>query len=125
MRQRFGLKTGDICLMAGMLVLAAFLFLFPFFAVPSARAEIVKVETGEVQIISLSQAGEYEIESRGITLSVCVEDGKAFVSHSDCRDGICRNTPPVSRPGQSILCAPAGVIVRVLGEEAVVDAISG
>lgn len=125
MEHRFGLKIGDIILMATVLLAALLLFLLPSFAEEAATAEIVIAETGEVKTVPLDRNKTYDISTRGITLSICVEDGTVFVSHSDCRDGICRNTPPISRAGQSIVCAPAGVVIRVTGKEAVVDGVSG
>ena len=123
--KRLGLKIGDILLMAVILLSALFLFVLPFFAEEAATAEIVIAESGEIKTISLDKNQTYDITTRGVTLTVCVEDGMVFVSHSDCRDGICRNTPPISRAGQTIVCAPAGVVVRVTGKEAVVDGVSG
>jgi hypothetical protein len=123
--KRLGLKIGDILLMAMILLFAIVLFLLPFFAEDATTAEIVIAESGEVKTIPLDKNQTYAITARGVTLTVCVEDGKVFVSHSDCRDGICRNTPPISRAGQTIVCAPAGVVVRVTGKEAVVDGVSG
>lgn len=123
--QRLGLKIGDILLMTMILLFAVVLFLLPFFAEDATTAEIVIAETGEVKTIPLDKNQTYDITTRGVTLTVCVENRTVFVSHSDCRDGICRNTPPISRAGQSIVCAPAGVVVRITGKEAVVDGVSG
>ncbi len=124
-RQHFGIKTGDILLMLFLLAAAVFLLLLPFFADEAACAEIVIAETGQVHKVPLDVDAVYPVTARGIELMVQVEDGGIFVCQSDCRDGICRNTPPISSAGQSIVCAPAGVVVRVTGEEAVVDGISG
>ncbi len=125
MKQRFGLKIGDIVLMLFLLVAAIILLILPFLSEKAASAEIVMAETGEVRTVSLHTDASYEIISRGVHLTVQVKDGTVFVSRSDCRDGICSSTPPISRAGQSIVCAPAGVVVRVLGEGAVVDGVSG
>lgn len=112
-------------LVAAILLTAVFLFLLPFLHEAGSSVEILLAETGEVQTHSLDTPGVYEVASRGYTLTVQVADGRVSVSHSDCRDGICRNTPPISRAGQSIVCAPAGVVVRIVGKGAVVDGVSG
>ncbi len=123
---RRGLKVGDIILAAVMLVTALCLFALPYLSAGSAEsAEIVLVGTGEVRAISLTRDATYTVESGGVTLVVCVSEQKVSVTDADCRDGICRRTPPISRPGQSIVCAPAGVVVRIIGEEAIVDGVSG
>ncbi len=125
MKHRFGIQIGDGILMGFLLLVALLLFALPFFAGQGTRAEIVVAETGRVKSVPLDTDASYEIVTRGLRLTVQVTDGVVWVSQSDCRDGICRNTPPISRPGQSIVCAPAGVVVRISGEGAVVDGVSG
>lgn len=125
MTLRFGLKPGDLLLMAAILLCAVLLFCLPLLGASAAEAEIVILETGQTQRVMLQRDAIYPITSRGISMTVCVAGGEIFVAASDCRDGICRNTFPISRAGQTIVCAPAGVIVRVIGEEAVVDGIAG
>lgn len=124
-KTRFGIKIGDILLAACVLLAAAYLFIRPLFTEEAENAEIVFAETGETQIIPLDLDKEYDVISRGIEMKVRVKDGSVDVSGSTCRDGICKNTPPISRAGQSIVCAPAGVVVRIAGEEALVDGVSG
>ena len=125
MKHRFGLRIGDVLLMLFLLLLAVFLFFLPFMAQQAQNAEIVIAQTGEIRTVSLNTDATYEISSRGINLTVQVKDGTIFVAGADCRDGICRATLPISRAGQSIVCAPAGVVVRITGEEALVDGVSG
>lgn len=121
----FGIKIGDVFLMAAILLAAFLLFVLPFFAKASSKAEIYITETQKTLTVSLNKNDDYVIKSNGVTLTVCVLDGKIYVSQSSCRDSICRNTPPISKVGQSIVCAPAGVIISIVGEEAVVDGITG
>ncbi len=125
MKQRFGLKIGDIILMTVVLLSAVLLFLSPLLFNESQYAEIVIVEEDKIISVNLNKDDIYPIESRGVKLTVCVAAGEIFVKKSNCRDGICKNTPPISRVGQSIVCAKAGVVVRIVGEGAVVDGISG
>ncbi len=124
MKHQFALKLGDIILMSVICLMTVFLFLLPLLTDKGSSAEIYIVETDEIKNISLSENATYDITSRGISLTVCVSDGEVSISRSDCRDGICSNTPPISRAGQSIVCAPAGVVVRIVGEGAIVDAVS-
>ncbi len=125
MESKARIKIGDILLMSVILITAVFLLLLPFFQKRADSAEIVFVKTGEVRTVSLDKDQAFAISSQDISLTVCVRDGEIFVSESSCRDGICRGTHPISRAGQSIVCLPAGVIVRIVGEEVEVDGISG
>ncbi len=124
MKARLGIRLGDILLMIMLLLLAVGLFVIPLLQARAATAEIVIMETGQVRTVSLADDATYEVSAREVHLTVCVRDGEIFVSESDCRDGVCRNTPPISRGGQSIVCAPAGIMVRITGEEVLVDGVS-
>ncbi len=125
MNRRLCLPIGDILLMAFVFLLALFLFALPFLAKEGRTAQIVLAETGEIRPVPLDTDGSYEVTARNIHLTVQVKNGAVFVSESDCRDGICRSTPKISRTGQSIVCAPAGVVIRITGEGADIDAVSG
>ncbi len=125
MKRRFGLKLGDIFLMGGILLLALVLFLLPFLKEQGTQAEIYIASTDQRQVISLEEDGLYPIFAGEMSLLLQVSQGAAFMVESPCPDRVCVNSPAISRPGQSIVCLPAGVVVRVLGEEAAVDGVSG
>ncbi len=125
MKHGLFLKLGDILLFAVIIISALILFLLPFSADKASSAQIVLTNTDEVRTVSLDDDADYEIYSAGVSLTVSVRDGEIFVSKSDCKDKICRNTHPISRSGQTIVCVPAGVLIRVLGEGGAVDGVSG
>ncbi len=125
MKHGFELRIGDIVLLLFLALQALFLFLLPFLAREGSSAQIVIAQTGEIRTVPLHTDGSYTVTARNVHLTVQVKNGKVSVSEADCRDGICRNTPQISRAGQSIVCAPAGVVVRIVGEGADIDAVSG
>ena len=43
-----------------------------------------------------------------------IKDGEAFVKSSTCHDGTCMKKGSISKAGQTVLCAPAGVLLRVI-----------
>ena len=49
-------------------------------------------------------------------LKVVVEAGSLWVEEADCPDKICEKTGKISRAGQTIVCLPNKVIVRILGK---------
>ena len=52
----------------------------------------------------------------GVTLTVAAEDGNGLrVSSSDCPTQDCVHTGAISRGGQSIICLPARIVVRLEG----------
>lgn len=73
---------------------------------------------------SLSVDRTFTVSSNGITLTVEIRDGAAFVSDSNCPDGVCRHSGQISRSGEAILCAPAGITLTVKGGDGL-DFIAG
>lgn len=70
---------------------------------------------------------ERTIQANGYTLKIILTDTEVWVEESDCPTQDCVHTGHISRSGQSIVCLPARVTVRLLGGsgEADVDAVIG
>ncbi len=49
-------------------------------------------------------------------ITVHIENGKVWVTDADCADKVCERTGVISRGGQSIVCLPHGVVIRIGGE---------
>ena len=62
---------------------------------------------------SLSSDRELTLTSQGVTLTVVIENGSAYVRTSDCPDGVCVRTGVISHRGESIVCVPLGVCVTL------------
>lgn len=104
----------DIALIIAILALAiAMLFLPLIFG----RGEKVIIETADYNMeYSLRENVEMDIESNSHRLHVVIKDGRVSVTESDCRDGVCVNSGAISSRGQTIVCAPAGIVIRIDGE---------
>ena len=109
---------------AAVLLLAVLLTVLPLLTARAGGELVVTTPEGE-QIYPLSEDAAFEIVSRGITLSVVIEDGAAYVKDSTCPDGVCRSTRAVSKRGETVLCAPAGVQLTVRGGDGDVDFVAG
>lgn len=98
-----------------------------FFAVAIAIIAVLAavVYTGgdgaSVTVTTASGASTYplsvdaEIDVGG-SLTLVIEDGKAYVKDACCEDKVCEHTGKISRPGQVIACLPSGIIITVDGE---------
>ena len=74
---------------------------------------------------ALSEDCEIKLDSQGIHLTVVIENGAAYVLESDCPDAVCRAGGRISKSGETILCAPAGVRLSVKGGASDVDHVAG
>ena len=110
---------------AAVVLLAALsLALLPLFlADEGAYLEIVTSET--TLTYALDEDREIELNEGGIQITVVIADGEAFVKESACPDGVCRASGRISKSGESILCAPAGVKLTVRGGADDVDFVAG
>lgn len=108
-------RIGDAVVIA--VVLLAALLCGAVGLIPAEKGNTVEVRTATDTVrYPLDVPGEYTVMSGGYTLVLTVENGTARVSASDCRCGICTAHKPVSNAGESIVCVPAGVVVRIAGE---------
>lgn len=116
---RTKVTLSDVVLSLAVLAAACLLWFLPL-RLSSGTAEVVLITVAEGETIrmSLEKDAEREICAREVHLTVAVADGKVYVSRSDCENGLCVATPPISRVGQTIVCAPAGVVIRIEGKEA-------
>ena len=74
---------------------------------------------------SLSENRTIEVTSNGIRLTVVIDGGEVWVKDADCPDLVCKHTGKISRGGEVILCAPAGLRIQVRGGGDDVDFVAG
>lgn len=80
---------------------------------------------GDEHIYSLENDFTKEfVGNSGIALTLTVENGEAYISHSECKDKICQNSGKISKAGQIIVCAPASISVKIIGSEDEYDALT-
>lgn len=112
-------RIGDAVMIVAVLLCAAMACIGMWMPAESGKAVEAVNSDGCIGTFRLDTDGEYIIESGGYTLVLTVSDGKASVSESDCRCGICTAHAPISRSGETIVCLPAGVSIRVIGDSEV------
>ena len=102
----------DILLGAALLAVAGLLFLLLGPGEKGGQAEVIcRGET--LCVLSLAEDTEREIVP-GFT--VTVENGTVRVSASDCAGQDCVRHRPISRKGESIVCVPREIVIRIAGE---------
>lgn len=84
-------------------------------------AEII-VDGKITEIILLDDT--YEKQVNGVV--VCCENGEIFIKESNCPDKVCMRSGRISKSGESIICAPNRVAVKIDGKKGnLPDAITG
>lgn len=107
---------GDILAVAAVLLLAAGGFIRQ--ATRPAQGDTATVVTPDATLsLPLDEETSLTLTGRdGRTLTVEVADGAARVAASDCPDQVCVRTGWLSRPGETAACVPAGILLRIDGE---------
>lgn len=122
---RLPLKTADLVLVGGLLVVAAVLFLVLGRWSAQGRTVEVQVDGVAVATLPLDVDTTYSIDGiDGGHNTLVIADGKATVTEATCPDGVCVRHRAIDRAGQSIICLPNKVVVKVVGEP-IVDAEAG
>ena len=84
---------------------------------------VVSVDGEEVERIAVSgtELEERIYQENGYTLHVTAGKGAVQVTESDCPTQDCVRTGVISRPGQSIVCLPARIVITLEGTAASSD----
>lgn len=75
------------------------------------KTAVVSVDGHEVWKQDLYTDGTYEVNG----VIVKISDGKAYVAESDCPDGVCMDMKKAQNVGDSIICVPNKVSVKITG----------
>ena len=79
----------------------------------SARVEVDGVTVGEYP---LSVDGNFPLN--GGTNVLVIENGEAYLSYSNCPDHLCEGMGKIRYVGESIICLPNRVAVKIVGNGA-------
>lgn len=87
------------------------------------RTVIISCDGKIKKQIKLSEDCVYQVHG----VEVTVKDGRAFVSASSCPDGLCMKMKDAKNTGDSIICVPNRVSVKITGKsgEDGIDVIAG
>lgn len=114
----------DVVAVAVVLIAAVLLLWIPAFAMPEGRTLEI-VTTRDTHRYDLSEDRVIELHENSVDITVVIENREVYVWESNCPDGVCKASGRISRSGESILCAPAGVTLTVKGGGDDVDFVAG
>jgi len=103
----------DILFISAVLLITAVAALALFLFRPPGDTVIVTVDGVIRGEYPLSENRSVEIRNGDGYNLLIIEDGKAYVQHASCPDGICSAHRPVGRNGESIICLPNKVVIEI------------
>lgn len=119
------IRKADIILVLVLLLVAAAAGIF-MLAVRDTGGEAVVLRDGqEILRLPLSEDAEQVITEGEGSNTVVIQDGAASVTQANCPDKVCVHTGEIRYEGQTIVCLPHKLVVKIEGgEEQEVDAVA-
>ena len=118
-------KRGDVYLIGGCLLAALILFGLWWMLRQTGTAVIVEQDGRETARYALTEDRTVKIEgTRGYNILV-IEGGEVWLSEADCPNHLCVKTGKIRYAGQSIVCLPHRLAVRIMGGASGLDAVTG
>ena len=116
------MKKWDFLIIIIALVLAG---IFLVITVNGKRGDTVEVVVDGIVTASftIDSDTEYRVETEQGWNIIKIKGGKVSVTESDCPNQICVRHKEISKSGESIICLPHRLIVRISGELQETDAI--
>lgn len=123
------IKKEDIILIAILAgVLSGFALLSAGRQMPAEGKSAAQVEItleGETQLYPLDQDTQFTLTtSSGGKNTVVIKDGEVRVTEADCPDRICVTMGAISRTGQTIVCMPHQLVIRIKGKDQEIDGVA-
>ena len=119
-----GISTKALIIICAVLLLASAAAAYFVFASPAGRIAEVSVNGEVLHTIDLDTvSAPYTLELTGNTL--LVEKEGISVIHADCPDKLCMNAGRLESGALPITCLPNRVVIRLIGEDSGIDAVSG
>lgn len=116
-KTRLSYPARNALLLAVLCFVGVFAFLLFRLTAPAGATVAVYRDGEKIAAFSLATDGEYVIN--GGTHRLIVENGTARVTDADCENRLCERRGAISLSGQSIVCLPNHLEIRVEGENAV------
>ena len=111
------IKRGDVLLAVCLLVFGLLAAIIIPRLLPSGERVSVEIDGKAVAVYPLDEDTRVALDPDGDGKDVnilVIKDGAAYVESADCRDGICVAHSPVSKEGETVVCLPHRLIIRII-----------
>lgn len=114
----FFMKKGDFLVL--LIFLVPSLVVCLLFGLDKSAGATVNVYVGGEITASVSLFEDRTMDIcglNGITDTLCINDGEAYILDALCPGKDCLQQGPISKNGEAIVCAPAGIMICIESEE--------
>ncbi|MDD6222244.1 MAG: NusG domain II-containing protein, partial [Lachnospiraceae bacterium] len=121
----------DIILIAVLAAVLAICALFlagrQMLALPGSKngAKVEITRAGETSLYPLDQDTQFTLTTKeGGTNTNVIKEGEVRVTEADCPDMICVTKGSISRTGQTIVCMPHQLVIRIISNDQEIDGVA-
>ncbi len=120
------MKKGDLILLLGVVAIALVWILIWNMNRNSGAYAVVTVDGKEIGVYSLMEDITTDIIGyNGGYNRLEIKDGKADVIEASCPDKLCVQQAKISRDGETIVCLPNRIVIKIIGgEKTTLDAVA-
>lgn len=110
-------KTRNDIILAGvLLLLAAAGFLLFTLLKSDGDVAVVLIDGKEQARYPLTEDVSVVISAHDGVNTLVIRGGRAYIGDADCPDGICVDHSPVSHVGETIVCLPHKLVIKIESE---------
>ena len=124
-RKKIAPKRGDLYLIGGCLLAALVCCGLWLLLRQDGGAVIVEQNGRETARYALSEDRTVRIEGEDGYNLLVIKSGEVYLSEADCPNLLCVKTGKIRYAGQSIVCLPHKLAVRIVGGASGLDAVTG
>ena len=125
MKDKATKRRNDLVLLGGCLLAALVLCGLWLLLRQDGATVIVEQNGREMARYALSKNRTVRIEGEGGYNLLVIENGEAWLPEADCPNLLCVKTGKIRYGGQSIVCLPHKLAVRIAGGASSLDAVTG
>ena len=110
------LRRGDLLLIAGLLAVGIIAAVSLSLLLPKGTFLSVERNGEVIAEYPLNEDVSVIVEDESGYNLIVIKEGAAYVERADCRCGVCTAHSPISREGETVICLPHRLVLRVVSE---------
>lgn len=112
------MKKNDFILICTLACIAALIIFCQHLNKEDGNQVVITVDGDVYEVLNLNEDKEVKIETENGHYNILqIKDGKANMIESDCENQVCVNSATISNIGETIVCLPHRVIVKIVSRE--------
>lgn len=121
MKKNAFVKRGDLWLIAVLLAVGLAAAIILPLMLPPGGAVSVERDGRVLGEYPLDTDMRLRLDGSGGYNTLVIENGRAYIESADCPKGVCTAHPPVSKEGETIICRPHRLVIRVVSRGGLTD----